>query len=41
MEDEVNGGSMVLDVEPIAHVQTFPIYGQRLVMPYVVDEQRD
>lgn len=41
MENEVDGASMVLDVEPIPHILPFPIDGKGLFVAYVVDEQRD
>ena len=41
VEDEVDGAGVVNDVEPVAHVLTLAIDGQRLAVAYVVDEQGD
>ena len=41
MENEVYGPCVVLDIQPVAYVFTFTVYGQWLVVPDVVDEQRD
>ena len=40
VEDEVNRTRVVLDEEPVAHILAFAIYRQRLVVTYVVYEQR-
>ena len=40
MEDEVYGTGVILYIEPVAHVKALAIYGQRLAMTDVVDEQR-
>ena len=41
MEDDVDGTGMILNVEPVAHVLTLTIDGQRLTVADVVDEQRN
>ena len=41
VEDDIDGTGMVYHVEPVAHVLTLAIDGQRLAMAYVVDEERD
>ena len=40
VEYQVDGARVILNVEPIAHVLSFAVDGQRLAMSYVVDEQR-
>ena len=39
VEDEVNSTCVVLDEEPVANVLALAVYGQRLAVAYVVDEQ--
>ena len=41
VEDEVDGACMVFNIEPVAHVLTFTVYGKRLSLADVVDEQRN
>ena len=41
VENHVDGTGMVLDVEPVAHVLTLAIDGQRLAVADIIDEQRD
>ena len=41
VEDKVDGPRMVLDIEPVAYVLAFAIYGQWLAVADIVDEQRD
>ena len=40
MENDVDGTSMIFNIEPVAHVLTLTIDGQRLTVADVVDEQR-
>ena len=41
VEDEVDGTGVVLDEQPVAHIFSFTIHGQRLAVADVVDEQRN
>lgn len=41
MENKVDGTGMVFNEQPVAHVLSLAIYGQRLTVTDIVDEQRD
>ena len=41
MENEVNSTGMILYIQPVAHILTLAVDGQRLAMTDVVDEQRN
>ena len=41
VEDEVDGARVVLHEEPVAHVLSLAVYGQRFAVADVVDEERN
>ena len=41
MENHVDGTRMVYHIQPVAHILTLAVYGQRFAVTDVVDKQRD
>ena len=39
MENQVDGTGVVYHIEPVAHVLSLPVNGERFAMTYIVDEQ--
>ena len=41
MENHIDGTGMILNIQPVAHILTLTIDGQRLTMADIVDKQRN
>ena len=38
MEYKINGASVIADIQPVAHVETFAVYRQRPLLNYIFDK---